>query len=133
MKTIFYNKLFFGLSVSFLVSYLFSRLLAWGSYSFTYAMSFFGALYLMLGWITYLRLDGVYFFRKKRKQSASKQFDYRFSYKKKGVYNIDKDYGAKPDEDIPDNKALKAAIFAYLSCAAILFIASHIYFNRIVP
>ncbi len=132
MKTIFYNKFFFGLSISFLASYLFSRFLAWGSYSFAYAMSFFGALYLMLGWITYLKLDGVYYFRKKRKPSASKQFDYRFSYKKKGLYNIDKDYDAEPSEDIPDNKALKAVIFAYLSCAAILFIASHIYFNRIV-
>lgn len=131
MRTIFYNKFFFGISISFLISYLLKQFVLKSWLSFVYTMSFFGALYLLLCWITYLKLDGIHFFQTKSGNSLTKKPDYRFSYKKKGVYNVDKDNDFTKSIELSENQKLKAYIFAYLLCSIVLFTVSHLFYNYI--
>lgn len=131
MKTIFYNKFFSRLSIALVISFLISRLSTLSKYSFSFALAFFAALYLLFGWFSYLRLDGVHFFRKRKNSSSFKIVDFRSWYKKKGVYNMDRDEDMEIPEDIPESKLVKITIYAYLSCSIILFIVSHISYNRI--
>jgi len=102
-----------------------------GNYSFAFSLMFFAALYLLLAWFSYLRLDGLYFFRKKEKSNSSKMFDFRFWYKNKGIYNMDKDDDMEIDEDIPEDKLVKFTIFAYIACSVMLFIISQILFKQL--
>lgn len=132
MRTIFYNKFLSGISFSFFISYLLKQFVLKSQLSFVYTMSFFGALYLLLCWITYLKLDGIYFFQKKSRGSLTQRLDYRFLYKKKGVYNLDKEYDFTNNTELSEDQELKAAIFAYLSCSVVLFIISQLYYNYFI-
>ncbi len=129
MRTIFYNKFFFSISISFFISYLLKEFVLKSQLSFVYTLSFFGALYLLLCWITYLKLDGVHFFQTKSGNSLTKKLDYRFLYKKKGVYNMDNDYDFTKNIELPENQKLKAVLFAYLLCSIVLFTFSHFFYN----
>jgi len=102
-----------------------------GNYSFAFALMFFAALYILLAWLSYLRLDGLNFFGKRENNNNSKMVDFRFWYKKKGVYNMDKDDDMEIEEDIPEDKYARITIFAYLACALILFIISQILFRQL--
>jgi len=102
-----------------------------GNYSFAFALMFFAALYILLAWLSYLRLDGLNFFGKRENNNNSKMVDFRFWYKKKGVYNMDKDDDMEIGEDIPENKLTKITIFAYLLCSVILFVISNILFHKL--
>lgn len=126
MRTIFYNKFFSGISISFLISFLLKQFFN-SQLSFVYTMSFFGSLYLLLSWVTYLKSDGIYFFQKKYDTSI-KKYD-RFSYKKKGVYNMDED---DINNDVTETQKFKAVMFAYLCCSAVLFIISQLYYYFII-
>ena len=131
MNKIFYNKFFSRLSIALIISFLISRFSMLGNYSFAFSLMFFAALYLLLAWFSYLRLDGLYFFRKKEKSNSSKMFDFRFWYKNKGIYNMDKDDDMEIDEDIPEDKLVKFTIFAYIACSVMLFIISQILFKQL--
>lgn len=122
MRTIFYNKFFSGISISFFVSYLLKQFF-FSPLSFVYTLSFFGAFYLFLSWITYLKLDGVHFFKTKARNSTINKLD-RFWYKKKGVYNMDSDDEISDNIELSENQKLKVTMFAYLCCAIVLFAAS---------
>lgn len=90
-----------------------------------FSLSFFGSAYLLLGWFEYLKLDGVGFLN-------SKVFIYlknilisldRFSYKSKGVYNVDNE----PIEEYKTSGEItKASIFAYILSGLILLIGAQI-------
>ncbi len=131
MRKIFYNKFFSRLSIALIISFLISRFSMLGNYSFAFALMFFAALYILLAWLSYLRLDGLNFFGKRENNNNSKMVDFRFWYKKKGVYNMDKDDDMEIEEDIPEDKYARITIFAYLACALILFIISQILFRQL--
>lgn len=131
MRTIFYNKFFSGISISFFISYLLKQFVFKDEFSIVYAMSCFGALYLLLCWTTYLKLDGVHFFKSKSMNLSTKKLD-RFWYKKKGVYNLDKDYDISNNIELSENQMLKVTFFAYLSCSILLFIASQLYHQHLI-
>ena len=130
VKTTFYNKFFSGLSISFISSFLISKFIFKSNIYFIFSLSFFGALYLLFSWLTYLKLDGLFFFNKKTNKTTKKILDFRFSYKKKGVYNIDKDYDTKEHNALSEDKILKATIYGYLFCGLILLIGSQFIYNR---
>ena len=132
MKTVFYNKFLSGLSISFIFSFLISKFIFKSNIYFTFSLSFFGALYLLLSWFTYLKLDGIFFFNKKSQKSFKKNLDFRFLYKKKGVYNIDKDYEIEESHTLPEDKALKAKIFGYLFCGLALLISSYFIYSSML-
>lgn len=131
MRTIFYNKLFSGISISFFISYLLKQFVFMDEFSLVYALSCFGALYLLLCWTIYLKLDGLHFFKTKGVNLSSKKLD-RFWYKKKGVYNMDKDYNFTNNIELSENQKLKVTFFAYLSCSIILFVASQLYHQHLI-
>lgn len=131
MKSIFYNKLFSGLSISLSISFLLSKFIFKSSMLFIFSLSFFGALYLFLSWLMYLKLDGVVFFQNKFKKASKRNLDFRFQYKKKGVYNIDKDFDCIETNEIPEDKILKATIYGYLSSGIILLICSSLFYHNL--
>ena len=131
MRSAFYNKFFSRLSIALIISFLISRFSMLGNYSFAFSLTFFASLYILLAWTSYLGYDGVNFFKKRKNKSNSKMLDLRSWYKKKGVYNMDKDDETDIYDGIPENKLVKITIFAYLASALILFIASQIMFNKI--
>ncbi len=132
MKTVFYNKILSGLSISFILSFLLGKFIFKSNIYFTFSLSFFGALYLLLSWFTYLKFDGVLFFQKKSKKSNKKVFDFRFKYKKKGVYNIDKDNDIIESNAISEDKILKATIYGYLLCGLLLLIGSQLFYKNML-
>lgn len=125
MRTVFYNKFFSGISISFLISYLLKQFLLKNQLSFMYTLSFFGAFYLLLSWFAYLKLDGLQFFKSKKNNLNTKKSD-RFWYKKKGVYNMDKDDDFSQNIELSERQKLKATIFAYFCCSLVLFAASQL-------
>ena len=131
MKTIFYNKFFSGLSISLTISFLLNQFVFKSKIFFMFSLSFFGALLLLLSWFTYLKLDGVYFFQKINHKTKL-NLDFRFQYKKKGVYNIDKDFDTLEINGISDEKALKATIYAYLSSGVLLLICSQLFYMNFI-
>lgn len=131
MKSIFYNKLFSGLSISLSISFLLSKFIFKSSMLFIFSLSFFGALYLLLSWLMYLKLDGVVFFQSKFKKSFKRNLDFRFQYKKKGVYNIDKDFDCIETNEIPEDKILKATIYGYLSSGIVLLACSSLFYHNL--
>lgn len=131
MRTIFYNKFLSGISISFMFSFLLKQFIFKSNYFFVYSASFFGALYLLLCWFTYLKSDGVFIFRKKtRSTSPINKFD-RLSYKKKGIYNMDIKHDFNKTAEVSEAKDLKAIMLAYLACSATLFLASQLYFQHL--
>ena len=132
MKTIFYNKFLSGLSISFILSFLIGKFILNSHIFFVFSLSFCGALYLLLSWFTYLKLDGVLFFQKKSKKPLKKIFDFRFGYKKKGVYSIDKDYDIEEPHALSEEKTLKATIYGYLFCGLLLLISSQLFYNMLI-
>lgn len=132
MKTIFYNKFLSGLSISFILSFLLGKFIFNSNIYFEFSLSFFGALYLLLSWFTYLKLDGVLFFQKKTKKSNKKTFDFRFRYKKKGVYNLDKDNEIIESNSISEEKMLKSTIYGYLLCGLLLLIGSLLFHKNML-
>ena len=91
---------------------------------FVFALGGFGALYLLLSWLNYLKTDGISFIKSKTLQKLNKALSFldRFKYKSKGVYNIYKDNVS--DEVNEDNA--KVSIYSYLFSAIILLVASQI-------
>lgn len=120
MRFMFYNKLFSGLSISLALSFIIGKMILKSNMYFIFTASFFGAVYLLLGWINYLKLDGVTLFKK-----HFSLLD-RFSYKKKGVYNADEYDDVFKNEELPADQAAKAAMYAYILCGVILLLGAQI-------
>lgn len=131
MRAVFYNKLFSGLSISLILSIILSKIIFKSSIYFMFSTSFFGALYLLLSWLMYLKLDGVVFFQKISQENFKKLFNFRFKYKKKGVYNLDDDDISKYG-DLPEDKIAKASFYGYLLTGIALLICSQLYYLALI-
>lgn len=126
MRNVFYRKLFSKLTFSILLSYIISELVFHSQLFFVYPLAFFGGVFLLIGWIEYLRIDGVIFFNSKAFTYAKKIFNFmdRFNYKNKGVYSMDHE----PKEESETNNAnTKTSIYANVACGLILLIGSQIF------
>lgn len=126
MRPIFYKMFLSRLSMSVLLSFVISKLLVASPLFFAFALAFFGGLFLLIGWIQYLQLDGVLFFNSKAFTSFKKLFHVfdRFSYKNKGVYGMDDRPVSNKEPSIIE---MKVSIFAHVSTAVVLLIGSYVF------
>ncbi|MCQ1529332.1 hypothetical protein [Lutispora saccharofermentans] len=108
MRFVFYNKLFSGLSISLAISFIIGELILKSNIYFIFSASCFGAIYLLLGWICYLKLDGVTFF------------------KSKGVYNIDEYDSSFENKELSEEQVTKAAMYAYILCGIMLLLGAQL-------
>lgn len=130
MRTAIINKTFSKLATSLTISFVLGKIIFKSRLFLVFSASFFGALYLLLGWILYLSLDGIAFFKNISTKILKKQFSPfdRFSYKNSGVYNVDnKDIVAI--SDLSDDEITKASMYSYIICGVFLLIASHVIFT----
>ncbi|HOA79451.1 MAG TPA: hypothetical protein PKK61_00095 [Defluviitaleaceae bacterium] len=124
MRFLLYKKTISKLSASFIFSFIVSRFLLEPNIFFVFAISSFGALYLLLGWLQYLKNDGINLIKPRTIQRFKKFFSFldRFKYKNKGVNNIYKDdltYEINEDNE-------KVSIYSYLISGIILLVSSQI-------
>lgn len=128
MRFVFYNKLFSGLSISLAISFIIGELILKSNIYFIFSASCFGAIYLLLGWICYLKLDGVTFFKSKPFKYFKKHFGIldRFRYKSKGVYNIDEYDSSFENKELSEEQVTKAAMYAYILCGIMLLLGAQL-------
>lgn len=126
----FYKKTFSKLSTSFILSFIISNILFKSQIFFMFSISVFGALYLLLGWLLYLKSDGLTFFKKKSSNKTIKIFNHldRFRYKNKGVYNIDKNDNIIQSSESNDRTMTKISIYSYVFCGVFLLIFSQLFY-----
>lgn len=128
MRFVFINKLLSGLSISFVISFIIGELILRSNMYFIFSASCFGAIYLLLGWVCYLKLDGVTFFKSKSFKYLKKYFSLldRFKYKSKGVYNIDEYDDIFQNNEPPEEETAKAAMYAYITCGVVLLLSAQL-------
>ena len=128
MRFVFYNKLFFGLSISLAISFIIGELILKSNIYFIFSASCFGAIYLLLGWICYLKLDGVTFFKSKSFIYFKKHFSIldRLRYKNKGVYNMDEYDDSFESKELSEEQIAKAAMYAYILCGIVLLLGTQL-------
>lgn len=128
MRFAFYKKTFSKLSTSFILSFIISKTLFKSQIFFMFSLSVFGALYLLLGWLLYLKSDGVRFLKDKSPNKISKSFNPfdRFSYKNKGIYNINKNDDSTEIIESIHMSMTKASMYSYVFCGLFLLIASQL-------
>lgn len=128
MRFLFYNKLFSGLSISLAVSFIIGKIILKSSIYFIFIASFFGGIYLLLGWMSYLRLDGVGVFKGSSHKYFKKHFSIldRFSYKNKGVYSEDDKDDIFKRAELPEKDSAKAEMYAYILCGIVLLLGAQL-------
>lgn len=128
MRFVFYNKLFFGLSISLAISFIIGELILKSNIYFIFSASCFGAIYLLLGWICYLKLDGVTFFKSKSFIYFKKHFSIldRLRYKNKGVYNMDEYDDSFESKELSEEQIAKATMYAYILCGIVLLLGTQL-------
>lgn len=133
MGFLLYKKLFSKLSIALTISFVVSKLIFKSWYFFVFSSSSFGAFYLLLGWLLYLKSDGVTFFKNK----SLKIFNFldRAKYKNNGIYNIYKNDEITETSELSDEEIAKASIYSYALCGLFLVIGSqllHYFINTIL-
>ena len=128
MRFVFYKKTLSKLLTALIISFIISIILLKSKVYFLFSISFFGALYILIGWLIYLKSDGIKFYKNKSFNKINTFFNSldRFNYKDKGLYHIDK------FEDIPLDKEseramVKISIYSYIFTGIILLIIPQIY------
>lgn len=127
MGFLLYKKLFSKLSIAITISFIVSKLIFESWYFFVFSISAFGASYLLLGWLLYLKADGVMFFRNK----PLKIFNFldRFKYKNDGIYNIYEKDAIIESIKLSDEEIAKASIYSYALCGLLLVIGAQLFYK----
>ncbi len=63
MRFEFFKKCSSLMLISLILSFVIGKLILKSWVYFIFSMSFFGALYILIGWILYLKTDGIRFFK----------------------------------------------------------------------
>lgn len=131
MRSLFYNKLLSILLISFFISLVIGKLILKSNIYFLFSASSLGAIYLLLGWIYYLKLDGVTFFKNKSFKYFKENFSIldRFRYKTKGIYNMDEHFNTYKANEISEKEAYKASMYAYILSGIILLVLVQLVFS----
>lgn len=127
MRFLLYKKLFSKLSIALTISLIASKLIFKSEYFFAFSISAFGASYLLLGWLLYLKADGVMFF--KNKSLKTFKFLDRFKYKNNGIYNIYEKDTIIESIELSDEEITKASIYSYALCGLLLVIGAQLFYR----